>query len=64
LAIGVPEVTISGRSELTDYSALAPEQRNVLRHIFCDPRVRAAQLDWEAVARFVVGAFRADAARA
>jgi hypothetical protein len=49
---------------LTDYGALAPEQRNVLRLIFCDPRVRAAQLDWEAVARFVVGAFRADAARA
>jgi hypothetical protein len=49
---------------LTDYSALAPKQRNVLRLIFCDPRVRAAQLDWEAVARFVVGAFRADAARA
>jgi transcriptional regulator with XRE-family HTH domain len=49
---------------LTDYSALAPEQRNVLRLIFCDPRVRAAQLDWECVARFVVGAFRADAARA
>jgi transcriptional regulator with XRE-family HTH domain len=49
---------------LTDYSALAPEQRNVLRLIFCDPRVRAAQLDWESVARFVVGAFRADAARA
>ena len=45
---------------LTDYSALAPEQRL----IFCDPRVRAAQLDWGAVARFVVGAFRADAARA
>jgi transcriptional regulator with XRE-family HTH domain len=33
---------------LTDYSALAPEQRNVLRLVFCDPRVRAAQLDWEA----------------
>src|SRR5580700_1472344 len=49
---------------LTDYSALAPEQRNVLRLVFCDPRVRAAQLDWEAVARFVVGAFRADEARA
>src|SRR5215831_1553722 len=38
---------------LTDYSALAPEQRNVLRLVFCDPRVRAAQLDWEGVARFV-----------
>jgi len=49
---------------LTDYGALAPEQRNILRLIFCDPRVRAAQFDWDNVARFVVGAFRADAARA
>jgi len=49
---------------LTDYSSLPPEQRNVLRMIFCDPRVRAAQFDWESVARFVVGAFRIDAARA
>lgn len=49
---------------LTDYGALAPEQRNILRLVFCDPRVRAAQYDWEGVARFVVAAFRADAARA
>lgn len=49
---------------LTDYGALPPAQRNVMRMIFCDPRVRAAQNDWETVARFVVGAFRADAARA
>jgi len=49
---------------LTDYGSLRPEQRNVLRLIFLDPRVRAAQHDWESVARFVVGAFRADAARA
>jgi transcriptional regulator with XRE-family HTH domain len=49
---------------LTDYGSLPPEQRNVLRFIFLDPRVRAAQNDWESVARFVVGAFRADAARA
>ncbi len=49
---------------LTDYGALPPEQRNVLRFIFLDPRVRAAQYDWESVARFVVGAFRVDAARA
>ena len=39
---------------LTDYGALPPEQRNILRLIFCDPRVRAAQYDWESVARFVV----------
>src|SRR3954454_14875118 len=49
---------------LTDYGALPPGQRNILRLIFCDPRVRAAQYDWKNVARFVVGAFRADAARA
>jgi transcriptional regulator with XRE-family HTH domain len=49
---------------LTDYGSLPPEQRNVLRFIFLDPRVRAAQHDWESVARFVVGTFRADAARA
>src|SRR5215470_4746547 len=49
---------------LTDYGALPPEQRNILRLIFLDPRVRAAQFDWESVARFVVAAFRADAARA
>jgi transcriptional regulator with XRE-family HTH domain len=49
---------------LSDFGALAPEQRNILRLMFCDPRVRAAQTDWESVARFVVAAFRADAARA
>jgi transcriptional regulator with XRE-family HTH domain len=49
---------------LTDYGSLPPEQRNILRIIFCDPRVRAAQYDWDSVARFVVAAFRADAARA
>jgi hypothetical protein len=49
---------------LTDYGALPPGQRNILRLIFGAPRVRAAQHDWESIARFVVGAFRADAAHA
>lgn len=49
---------------LTDYSTLAEGQRNVLRMIFCDPRVRAAQSSWQSVARFVVASFRADVARA
>ncbi|MDH2356185.1 helix-turn-helix transcriptional regulator [Bradyrhizobium sp. SSUT18] len=49
---------------LTDYGAIPPGQRNILRFIFCDPRVRAANQDWDSVARFVVAAFRADAARA
>jgi transcriptional regulator with XRE-family HTH domain len=49
---------------LTDYGALPPEQRNILRFVFLDPKMRAAQYDWASVARFVVGAFRVDAARA
>ncbi len=48
---------------LTDYGALPRAQRNLLRLIFLDPRARAAQFDWDSVARFVVGVFRADAAR-
>ncbi|WP_426700984.1 helix-turn-helix transcriptional regulator [Rhodanobacter sp. Col0626] len=49
---------------LTDYGLLPSGQRNILRLMFGDPRVRAAQHDWGSVARFVVGTFRADAARA
>jgi len=49
---------------LTDYGSLPPKERNILRFIFLDPRVRAAQHDWESVARFVVSAFRVDATRA
>jgi transcriptional regulator with XRE-family HTH domain len=49
---------------LKDYGSLPVEQRNILRLMFCDREVRAAQPDWESVARFVVAAFRADAARA
>ncbi|HEX7758740.1 MAG TPA: helix-turn-helix transcriptional regulator [Caulobacteraceae bacterium] len=49
---------------LMDYGSLPPEQRNMLRFIFLDPRARAAHYDWESVARLVLGAFRLDAARA
>jgi transcriptional regulator with XRE-family HTH domain len=49
---------------LTDYATLEASQRNILRLIFGNSRIRAAQMDWESVARFVVGSFRADAARA
>jgi len=49
---------------LIDYASLPPEQRNILRFIFLDPRARAAQYDWEGVARFALGSFRVDAARA
>lgn len=49
---------------LTDYGQMPREERNILRMIFADARVRARQPNWEDAARFVVGAFRADAVRA
>ena len=49
---------------LLDYGKLEPKDRNILRLMFSNSRVRAAQEDWTSVARFVVGAFRASAARA
>jgi transcriptional regulator with XRE-family HTH domain len=49
---------------LTDYSRLPAEQRNILRLMFSDSSLRAVQEDWLSVARFAVGAFRADATRA
>lgn len=49
---------------LTDYSKLPVKERNILRLMFTDSRVRSLQEDWQSVARFVVAVFRADAARA
>lgn len=49
---------------LGDYGRLPREDRNILRMMFADARVRAAQEGWESIARYVVGAFRADAVRA
>jgi transcriptional regulator with XRE-family HTH domain len=49
---------------LTDYATLPPDQRNILRLVFCNPAIRAKQKDWDGMARFLVGAFRVDAARA
>jgi hypothetical protein len=49
---------------LTDYSTLPDGQRNVLRMMFRNSRVRAVQSNWENVARYVVASFRADVARA
>lgn len=48
----------------TDYSLLQADQRNILRLMFCSPGARDKQDDWDAVARFIVSAFRADATRA
>ena len=49
---------------LTDYGAIPPDQRNILRLMFGNPHIRAKQHDWDAIARFAVAAFRVDAARA
>lgn len=50
---------------LADYSTMSPSERNILRFIFLDPRSRAVhQEEWETVARFALGSFKADAARA
>lgn len=48
---------------LTDYPALAPDERNILCRMFLDPATKAAQADWEAVARYLVATFRAETAR-
>ena len=48
---------------LTDYAALAPGERNVMRLFFRNPRLRATQPEWEHTARFVVATFRAEIAR-
>ncbi|NHV26232.1 helix-turn-helix transcriptional regulator [Burkholderia sp. D-99] len=54
---------VAAAATLTDYATLPPPARNILRLIFVDDGVRNAQPNWERVARFAVGAFRADVAR-
>lgn len=49
---------------LMDYAEQPPEQRNILRWLFLDPRARAAQYDWSGVARAVLAAFRFETTRA
>lgn len=49
---------------LMNYAEQSPEQRNILRWLFLDPRARTAQYDWGGVARAVLGAFRFETTRA
>lgn len=49
---------------LTDFGALPPEQRNMLRCIFLDHDAQAAYDNWKSVARLVLGAFRVETTRA
>ena len=48
---------------IKDYGQLPPERRNILRLLFTDPQARQMQEDWVGVAKLIVNAFRADAAR-
>lgn len=48
---------------LTDYETLPLDDRNIMKLMFLDPAMRAAQSDWEAVARFLVATFRAETTR-
>lgn len=49
---------------LADYAALPPRDRNVLRRLFSDPALQAHLPDWEENARFALGVFRIEVARA
>ncbi|MEM1204987.1 MAG: helix-turn-helix transcriptional regulator [Acidobacteriota bacterium] len=53
----------AARLTLTDYPALSPDARNIMRRVFLDVETRAAQEDWEGVARYLVATFRAETAR-
>lgn len=48
----------------TDFSALPPAERNLMRLTFLDPRIRALYADWEASARQCVAFVRMEAAHA
>jgi transcriptional regulator with XRE-family HTH domain len=49
---------------LMNYAEQTPEQRNILRWLFLDPRARTAQHDWNGVARALLAAFRFETTRA
>ena len=61
---GVVAWNAAAATLLTDYATLPRDQRNILRLMFTNASIKAAQEDWLNVARYVVGTFRADAARA
>ena len=49
---------------LHDYATMPADRRNILRHLFANPAARGRMPNWDRDARYVVAAFRADAARA
>lgn len=48
---------------LTDYGALSPDRRNLLRLLFADLSTRVTMVDWQHHARFAVAAFRFETAK-
>ena len=53
----------AARELFTDWAALPPAQRNLVRWMFTAPRAREVYLEWEAEARAMLGRFRLAAAR-
>jgi transcriptional regulator with XRE-family HTH domain len=49
---------------MTDYALVPPQERNILKMVFCSDRVRSHMVNWERDARWAVAAFRAEAAQA
>jgi transcriptional regulator with XRE-family HTH domain len=54
----------ASKALLLDFGSVPHASRNVLRFLFLDPRARIMHYDWEKTARFILSAFRMDAARA
>ncbi len=53
----------AARALFTDWEALPPGQRNLVRWMFTAPRARQVYLEWEPEARAMLGRFRLAAAR-
>lgn len=51
------------RALMTDFEALPPRERNMLRYTFLDESTRELYAEWETVAKDNVGSLRLDAAR-
>ncbi len=53
----------AGAAVLHDWAVAPIAERNTLRRVFSDPRLRVSLPDWEVSARFVLAVFRVDVAR-
>ncbi|WP_404339692.1 helix-turn-helix transcriptional regulator [Pseudoalteromonas mariniglutinosa] len=44
---------------LNDYTSMSVNERNVLRRMFLDKRMKESQQDWDSLARYILATFRA-----